>query len=157
MIALYRGRSLISRLIRWQTRSEYSHAAWVCADRSVIEAWWPHGVRHVAHPFVGHTPGTEIDLWAVSGLMEVQRLAIERFLLSQRGKPYDIRGVVRFVSRRPGGRQTRWFCSELLAAALDLAGAPLLHAAPHLLAPGHLPWSTRVFLAGSRINQREWK
>src|SRR5215469_1941664 len=40
-IALYQGKSLISLLIRWQTRSRYSHAAFLLDDGSVIEAWQP--------------------------------------------------------------------------------------------------------------------
>ena len=40
-IALYQGKSLISLLIRWQTRSQYSHAAFLLDDGSVIEAWQP--------------------------------------------------------------------------------------------------------------------
>lgn len=156
MIALYRGKSMISKAIRWQTRSDYSHAAWVCPDFSVIEAWWPHGVRHVADPFLLHTEDTEIDLWAVSGLTAQQEREVERFLRLQLGKRYDMRGVFQFLSRRPCPQNERWFCSELVAAALDLAGAPLLHAAPHLLAPGHLPWSTRMHLVAARIDEAAW-
>jgi hypothetical protein len=40
-IALYQGKSLISRAIRWQTRSQYSHAAFLLDDGSLIEAWQP--------------------------------------------------------------------------------------------------------------------
>lgn len=40
-IALYQGKSFISRLIRWQTRSRYSHAAFLLDNGNVIEAWTP--------------------------------------------------------------------------------------------------------------------
>src|SRR5579871_2617400 len=48
-IALYQGKSLISLLIRWQTRSQYSHAAFLLDDGSVIEAWQPC-VREINPP-----------------------------------------------------------------------------------------------------------
>ena len=39
MIALYKGTSALSRIIRWRTWSDYTHAAWVFQDGSVIEEW----------------------------------------------------------------------------------------------------------------------
>src|SRR5579871_6249457 len=48
-IALYQGKSPISLLIRWQTRSRYSHAAFLLDDGSVIEAWQPC-VREINPP-----------------------------------------------------------------------------------------------------------
>ena len=48
-IALVRGTGWMSRLIQWQTRSEYSHAALVVPDVGngllVVEAWQKSGVR----------------------------------------------------------------------------------------------------------------
>ena len=45
LIALFRGRGLISALIRWQTRGRYSHAAIIQHGRVIIEAWAGKGVR----------------------------------------------------------------------------------------------------------------
>ena len=125
MIALYRGRSWISKAIRWQTRSVYSHAAWVMADGSVIEAW-QSGVRHVANLSVAHTPETVVDLFSIPNMIDHYRDHVEDWLISQLGKGYDYRGVLRFLTRRQGTNPDRWFCSELVAEACNQKWLPLL-------------------------------
>lgn len=126
MIALYRGRSVLSRAIRWQTRGEYSHAAWVLPDRSVIEAWAPGGVQHNVSLGRAHTAGTVVDLYAIRGLTAPQHEEIERFLRSELGGGYDYGNLLKFMSRRRGGHNERWFCSELVFAACVAAGVRLL-------------------------------
>ena len=41
----YKGKSMTSKLIQLQTRSEYSHVAIMLDDLSVVEAWQGTGVR----------------------------------------------------------------------------------------------------------------
>jgi uncharacterized protein YycO len=44
----------------------------------------------------------------------------------QIGKPYDWRGVLRFVSRKPHHVNGAWFCSELVFECLARSGVRLL-------------------------------
>jgi uncharacterized protein YycO len=154
MIALYRGKSLFSRLIRWATWSEYSHAAWLDDDTGrIVEAWR----RGVVDTTLGgdHTPGTRVDCFAVEGEDHAHRTAIRSFLWGEMGKPYDLRGVLGFVTRRSGAQSpARWFCSELVFAAYALAGIPILaRVAAHQVPPGWLAMSPRLAPAYSILTQ----
>jgi len=115
-IALYRGTSFISRLIRWQTRSKYSHAAWLADNGDVIEAWQPC-VRLVHSLSEQHTPGTRVDLFGfLNPLIQREKEQIWSLALKDVGTPYDYLSVLRFVSRRAS--RERWesklFCSEMV-------------------------------------------
>lgn len=49
------------------------------------------------------------------------------YALSQVGKPYDSRGIINFgLHSRSWHDDKAWFCSELVAAAFDQAGVPLV-------------------------------
>ncbi|HZT90232.1 MAG TPA: hypothetical protein VFA12_19995 [Stellaceae bacterium] len=45
-----------------------------------------------------------------------------RYLRDQLGKPYDISAILGFASGRDWRADDSWFCSELIAAALEAAG-----------------------------------
>lgn len=125
-IALYRGTSLISKLIRWQTRGEYSHAAVILLDSTAIEAWHKPGqVRRQQSLSQGHTPGTAVDIFDVE-LEPRQEFACEDFLRRQLGAPYDFMAIARFLTKRDADSQEKWFCSELVFAAYEFAGVELL-------------------------------
>lgn len=133
-ILLFRGRGIISRLIRWQTRSRYSHAAFLLPDGRILEAWQGSGVR------VAHVPDwCDIDVFAVEGVDRLQWSAVLGFARAQIGKGYDYRGVFRFLSRRRTPDNGRWFCSELVFASLAKAGVDLLRDTdPAEVSPGML-------------------
>jgi|6_EtaG_2_1085325.scaffolds.fasta_scaffold00296_7 uncharacterized protein YycO len=135
MIALYRGISTISKIIRWRTRSVYSHAAWLCDDGSVIEAW-TNGVRKTKNLSADHTPGTIVDIFSIDGITPEQIGEIEGFLGKHLGMPYDYRSVWRFMSLSPATINGKWFCSELIDAACTQAGAHLTRRIEsHLVSP----------------------
>lgn len=157
MIALYRGFSPLSQVIRWQTDSDKSHAAWILRDGTVVESWAPYGVRHLAHPFEKHTRGTRIDIYSIDGISAHGSKRAERFLLDEVGSGYDFGGIWRFVIRRGGAHPTKWFCSELVAAAAIRAGLPLLNAPLAKIAPGHIGWSTRLSLVAGGVDETEWR
>jgi len=148
-IGLYKGRSLISRLIRWQTRSTYSHASLILPDNTVIEAW-TGGVRwQRIHD--GHTKGTVVDVFEPIGVFTAgifNSLAVEQFARSQIGKGYDYLSVARFVTRTRGDRQARWFCSELVFQAYLAGGLRLLERIePWAVSPALLrlsPWIRHI-------------
>jgi uncharacterized protein YycO len=139
MIALYHGHGLMSRLIRWRTWSKVSHAAWLLADGSVIEAWTSGGVRHVASLSTRHHPGTTVRIYRVPGLHSE---TVEKLLTSQLGKKYDWLGILGFVFRRRTQNQDRFFCSELIYWACRMAGLELLREVePWQVSPGELATS----------------
>ena len=126
MIALYRGRSWLSRAIRWRTWSVYSHAAWIDDDDgSLYEAWYPQGVRHLPDINVGHTPGTVVDLFGVV-LTPEQKNGLRKWLTSQLGKPYDLWAILGFIWRLDIQDDSKWVCSELLYQGLLENGVELL-------------------------------
>lgn len=99
MIALYKGKSLLSWIIKARTWSKYSHASWICADDSEYEAWIGKGFVHVPVWGLQHEPGTVIDLFDfVKPLTVAERKTIEDFLAAQEGKGYDYAGILGFVS-----------------------------------------------------------
>lgn len=144
-VALYSGLSAVSRLIRWQTRSCYSHAALLLDGGAVIESWHRGGCD--LHPHLGtvHTPGTPVDIFSVEGLDAAAAARARNYAEMHLGDRYDWMGVVRFVSRRPHRPSGRVFCSSLVAGALLSAGVPLLLRAPaHHLSPRDISLSPRL-------------
>lgn len=133
-ILQYRGVSLISKGIQWQTRSPYSHTAVLLDDEhSVIEAWHKGGVRRLANPFEGHDLKTVIDVYDVEGDYDAD--AVLEFLNSQMGKKYDFWAIGRFLTRRQHQANDKWFCSELAVEAFKRGGLELLRGKPSLLSP----------------------
>lgn len=137
-ICLHRGTGAISRLIRWQTRSEYSHASMILGSGLFIEAREFIGVR--ALQSLTAPAGEEVDLFHVE-MSATQMEEAADFALAQLGKPYDYTMVARFVSRRDASRASsgKWFCSELVYASLQVAGVSLLRdTQPWEVSPGLL-------------------
>ncbi|WP_009965321.1 hypothetical protein [Verrucomicrobium spinosum] len=139
VILLFKGRGIVSGLIRLQTRSVYSHAALLYPDtHTLIESWQGAGVRKKTI-----TDWEGVDAFIVPGMTEAQWRDAFRFAEAQIGMGYDYRSVARFVSRVSARENERWFCSELVFAALHHAGVDLLARIPAAeVAPGHLAWST---------------
>jgi uncharacterized protein YycO len=170
-ICAYQGTSLISRLIRWQTRSRYSHIAtrftadkWVKLGDSekyvhagnVIEAW-EGGVRLAGNISTSHTPGTRVDLFEFAApLTATEEQAVARFLVRQLGKGYDYLAIVRFITREPVNRwqKSRWFCSELVFEACLTAGRNLLErCAAWEMPPRDIPRSPLLKSAGHEVTR----
>ena len=143
-ILLYRGRSLISRLIQFQTRSPYSHVAIMFDSGAVYEAWHVGGVRRLKDPFDGHSPGTYIDIYGSNKLDCADTNSALVFLHKQLGKGYDFVSVARFLSRRQAPANDKWFCSELVLETLAQVGIVLLHIAPSLASPRDIGISPRI-------------
>lgn len=141
-IALHRSSGIVSRLIRWQQRGEWSHASVVLRSGAVIESREFIGVRQL--PRLTAAKGEFIQVFNVECTDE-QADAIEAFLLKQIGKRYDYPMVFGFVSRSgTEGQQSggKWFCSELAFAAFRFAGINLLaRIEPWEVSPPHLSYS----------------
>lgn len=149
MIALYKGRSWFSRIIRWFTWSQYSHAAWICRDGTILEAVAGRGVIRSSSLSDAHTPLTEVDVFKLN-ITEEQAQAVEAFMTRQLGKRYDWLGILGLVLRRRTENQGAWFCSELVTNALNAAGIyPLLRVPCCKIFPGLLALSPLLSLRDS--------
>jgi len=141
-ILQFQGVSLISRLIRFQTRSKYSHTALLTSDNTVIEAWHKGGVQEVASISTLHTPGTKVDVFEFT--WKVDKELIEEFARKQVGCKYDFLAILRFLSRRPYTENDRWFCSELIASAAEYAGYPLIRLPSYEVSPRDIAGSAKL-------------
>jgi len=154
LLAFYRGRSPVSRLIRLVNWGPYSHVAVGCFETGhVWEAWHRGGVSRVDSWDANHTANTLVDLFAVHVTTE-QRALITGFLNSQVGKPYDFLGCLHFVTRRPeyAWQQRLWFCSELAHAAFIAGGIHLLARVPsYKVYPAMLSYSPLLRPLGSIV------
>jgi hypothetical protein len=146
MILLYKGKSTISKLIKWQTFGSYSHAAWWLRDGTVVEAWHKGGVSHNDSPATLHTPGTEIDIFDFDCTAGFQPALAEQFLINQVGKKYDFAPVMRgFIFRVMRDNPLKWFCSELVHAAARAGNLELLSRVPDWkIHPTLLSYSPRM-------------
>ncbi len=146
LILLYQGKSPISRLIRWQTRSIYSHASIYIVGEGNLEAWHVGGVRLVDKFYDGHKPDTLVDVFKTKVTPRATDLIV-RFAKNQIGKKYDFRSVFRFLTRKPEDENDRekWFCSELVFASFQYGGIDLLkRIEPWAVSPSLLSMSPKL-------------
>lgn len=126
-IRLVKGRSVYDRIIKWYTRSDYTHA----------EFAWPLCVKNPPE-WLGAQPkgGVQIrdknylkepfDLFCIE-VSPKQYRKIEVYLESQIGKPYDWKAIFNMgVFSHDVSSIIKWFCSELVFATLKIAGVLLL-------------------------------
>jgi len=126
-ILLYCGIGTISKLIRWQTRSKWSHAAMLLDDGSVIEAW-VGGVKKSPSISTLHNPGTRVDVFDFKLSDKEKCLS---YLYSKVGARYDYRSIFRFLSRSSkNDPEESLFCSELIFNASLAGGLRLLDRIP---------------------------
>lgn len=138
-IVLYKSPGFISKLIKWQTRSCYSHAAlWLVSREVLWESQYGKGVIFTNSP----TFSCEVDVFSIVGDCDYSKVI--KFVEAQEGKKYDYTSVLRFISRRQESRKSRgkWFCSELVFAALEKGGLKLFsRCEPWEVSPGLLSMS----------------
>lgn len=151
-IALYRGKSLMSRLIKWRTWGDYSHASWICRDGTEIEAW-SNGIRRVEAFGADHTKGTEVHLFRVVGMTPEIADRVERMLAEVIGTPYDYRALFGFLLRTSWGRGDKWlFCSEVVFEFVRRAGIDLLERVKaHKVDPTLLSYSPLLLYVGAVV------
>lgn len=110
----------VSVLLRIATWSHWSHVASIMEDGvSVIDATMLHGVSH--------RPIEEAIQDSDHEIREYECVEPEKFyafLRAQLGKGYDFPGVFGIGLHRDWQEADKWFCSELVAAALDAGGSP---------------------------------
>jgi len=154
-VLLFRGRGWLSWLIRKCTHSLYSHAGVLfryCGRVYCLEAVGK-GVRLApVSRLVDHYPDG-IFYCSLEANHQERDSAID-FGFQQLSLPYDVIGLVRFAlalifcTRRPVKSPTRWFCSELVAAAYERAGFPLTPCLPCYASPADLINGQKIKLQG---------
>ena len=149
-ILLHSGPGLISRLIKWQTRSEWNHASLLFDDDCVIEAREFRGVRKIhvedIRQAVARTRGLRVSVYGFrEPLTESQKICARIFADEQIGLPYDYTDIIGFLSRRRQQENAAWFCSELVASTCRRIGVPLFRDTESWeVAPGMLARSNEL-------------
>lgn len=139
-VLLFTGGDPIAQLVRWQSRSIYSHAALLIPGTlTVIESYPFHGVRKRQ---LTPKDWNNVHAFAVPEMTAKQWAGAIQFAESQLGAGYDWRNVFRFVSRIPARENQRWFCSELVFQAIAKTFLRVLNMAAEYVNPGHLADST---------------
>lgn len=118
-LAFYKGKgNFIDKLIRFFTKSKYSHVELLFSDDRYFSAdAWTNTVRYTnftANP-------TNWDLVKVDGNEVKARFFCNRVVNAK----YDFLGVLFFFFNL-GDTNSRWFCSEVCTKALQEAGNKLV-------------------------------
>lgn len=115
--AFYKGTrpgwsGLYNRLVRWWTRSPYSHCELVFSDGMAASAsYLDGGVRFKEITF-------DAERWDFIELRTALEPAARAWFQARVGQPYDILGNIHFVIGPVGDKKDAWFCDEAMAAAL---------------------------------------
>ena len=135
------GSGLPSKAIAWFSAGSFSHVDAVLSDGSLL------GAR--SDSIAGMHPGVQIrspgyEHWAKRVVFTLPTGAdVESryiaFLRAQLGKAYDHTAIWGFAAGRDWREADSWFCSELLAAALEQSGAlPVLYVPANKITPATL-------------------
>lgn len=135
-VLLFTGGDPIAAVVKWQSRSHYSHAALLIPGTNrVIESYPFRGVRERE---LTSKDWERVHAYEVPGMTAGMWDAACAFAQSQMGCGYDWRNVLRFVTRIPGRENGRWFCSELVFKALEKSYLRVLQMSAEYVNPGHL-------------------
>ncbi len=152
----FKGVSKLSNIIKFFTRSEYSHIAVLLQDNTLIEAWGKiPDVKWMYSSFKAHTVGTPFDVYGIELARKEEELAIRFYkFLAETNVRYNWLGVVGFVLpffTSSGG----YFCSEGCWEGLRFASREFWHTEGWKVSPdlfvrlilahgGELLWSSIV-------------
>jgi len=132
------GSDFLSKAISFGERDGWpTHCEAVLPDGSMLGAHLDGGVEIRPAGYDKATLVREliVDLPTMSG-MDVLWLS---FLHNQVGKPYDITAIAGLALDRDWREDDSWFCSELVAAALEYSGyMPTLSSANNHISPRDL-------------------
>lgn len=103
-----------NRLVRWWTRSPYSHVEIIFEDGlSASASYMDGGVRFKRIEF-------DLASWDMVELPARLERKVRDWFERHDGQPYDLLGNLHFVISPVGNEKRKWFCSEACAAALGL-------------------------------------
>jgi uncharacterized protein YycO len=106
---------IISALIRDKTWSDYSHVEFILDDGTTLGAHADGGVRIRPADYAVFTATKVIHLTVT----DQQKAAVLTFATAQVGKPYDMDAIAGIVAHRDWRNSDKWFCSEIVTAALE--------------------------------------
>jgi hypothetical protein len=135
--ALYKGThaglpGVYNRLVRWWTRSQYSHVELVFSSgRAASASYIDGGVRFKLIEF-------DPAKWDFVDLPDELEFPAYDWFTRHRGEKYDLVGNLHFVLSAVGHDRKRWFCSEAVGAALGIPE-------PHRYDPGTLASALTIY------------
>lgn len=110
--------TLDSEAIRWFTAGPYSHVDWLMDDGRLLGARLEGGVAIRPADYAVFSAKRLVSMPASSD----DASAFHAFCIAQLGKPYDRTAIWGFALGRDWHDGKAWFCSELMAGALENAG-----------------------------------
>lgn len=135
-IAFYKEKGhIVDYIIRFVTKSKYSHCEILFPDGSMFSSdAWSGGVR-----FIGKDE-YNLSNWDIIyiSLSEAQLAELIKFCYFKESKEYDWKGVIAFIIPFIRQDYNKWFCSELVGAALKFIGIFKSTFKIHKLSPGKL-------------------
>jgi len=123
----YKGKSFISKLIKYWTRSEYSHVE-QCLNLETLKGYGAYQGYKVGYLYPSyHEKGTRYDIFELECTQE-QLEKFNYFKRQQEGKKYDYKGIMGFVTNKEEmNNRNKWYCSEIEIYACNYAGIRLLN------------------------------
>jgi uncharacterized protein YycO len=131
-----RRRNLGSVALRTVMWSPWSHCGVIDGDFVIQAVANPFGKSEVIYTHLEHFKA-ESARWAIVEFEADERRTCEA-ARSQIGKPYDWLGVAGIGFHRDWSDDTSWFCSELVAWALEQGGCDLFRIGAKRITPQHL-------------------
>ena len=123
------NKSFMSLVVRVFTRSKFSHVDYIFND----------GRAYSSLPKDGVGFNEDINDYIEEYTLEVpSKKAVEDFLLLQQGKPYDWRAIISMPFCRCWEEDDKWFCSELICAAIKAGGVELYNESLDRITPRDL-------------------
>lgn len=106
---------IISALIRDKTWSQYSHVEFILDDGTTLGAHADGGVKIRPLDYAVFMATKIIKI----SVTDDQEASVMAFAHAQVGKAYDMGAIAGIVAHRDWRSPDKWFCSELVAAALE--------------------------------------
>jgi hypothetical protein len=160
LVALYQNDTWVSRLIRFWTKSKYSHSElWNTETGEVISADAEGVVLKPIPATVVHGRGIKIDTFYHSPVLSPkQESAVWQRALDLVGWKYDYFAVfLGFTLGLPENAESlrRWFCSEVVIEAFRRAEQPLLsRARADRISPRDLALSPKLHFLKTYIKKK---
>ena len=135
----------LSLAVRAFDHGWYSHVDAIMPDGTLLGARADGGVRRRLKDYARFSRALRVELPATDDVAA----KFYAFLTAQLGKPYDFEAIAAFVVGRNWQKPDSWFCSELVAAALQAAGwfAHPLATATNRITPSDLLLVLSAFVA----------
>lgn len=114
---VFKGISLVSKTIKFYTRSDYSHVAFIMPNNKTLIEAWTHGSKikqwwDYSTP-ANHTNGTPYEIWGLV-VSEDDWIAITNTFMDWADEklPYNWFGIIGFVLKNEKDSDRGKFCSE---------------------------------------------